>query len=339
MRQSSAEKSSRDRDQRILMPIPTLRENLIEETACSEMRARDLTRGVLAPTLGRKISRKEDTMKVHLVTVVGGHLTIFDRMLKHYRDMGIDSLLVNVQLEHYGDLFYEKVSAITKRYGAKITSVFVGKWLQSLNPYLYRYTLEQAPDEWFLLADSDEFQVYAGDVLDTIASIHADGYDFIEGFIVDRVSATGGFPKVNNRLSLWEQFPLAGTITFPLLRGNSLKVVAARGSISISPGQHYANRGKGCPREQYCVPVHHFKWTSGLPDRLRSRIAFYKSIGDDLCHESERFISHCESNGGKINVNEPAFVFRQSGLVCPHEQILKNLVFANASLMPRPRPY
>jgi hypothetical protein len=277
-------------------------------------------------------------MNIHMVTVVGNHLTMFDHMLRHYRDMGVDSLLVNVHLERYGDPLYEDIRVVSRRYHAEIVSVFVGNWLQSVNPYLYRHTMQQAPGDWFLLADTDEFQVYPRDVRATLRVVEEMGFDFVEGFFIDRVDKNGALPDVKSDTRPWEQFPLAGLMTFPLLRGNILKVVAAKGSIGIAPGQHYAYKGSGCAREDCFIPVHHFKWTGGLLERLRRRAAFYRSIGDDLWQESERFISYFETNGGKIDVSDFRFNLQESGTVCGHENELKAKVLADADLMPRPCP-
>ena len=40
-------------------------------------------------------------MSIHMTTVVGNHLTVFERMLRHYKEMDIDSLLVHVHLDDY----------------------------------------------------------------------------------------------------------------------------------------------------------------------------------------------------------------------------------------------
>lgn len=275
-------------------------------------------------------------MNVHLVTVIGGHLNVFDQMLRHYRDSGIESLLVNIQVETYDDPLYECIRAVTLRYRAEIVSVFVGKWLQSLNPYLYRHTLEQAPQDWFVLADSDEFQVYAQPIPAVLHRVDQAGYDFVEGFLIDRVAKDGGLPPVHEEVGVWQQFPLAGAVTFPMIGGNMMKVAAARGSVRLSPGQHYAQAGNGCPISRCYVPVHHFKWTDGLADRLRKRVEFYRAVGDDLWQESERVVRYFDVHSGKININDEELMLRESGIMCPHEQELKDFIAAKSCHMPRP---
>jgi hypothetical protein len=275
-------------------------------------------------------------VNVHLVTVVGGYTQLLDCMLRHYRDMGVDSLLVNVQLETYGDDLYKEVQVVASRYNAEIVSVFVGKWNQSVNPYLYRHTMEQAPRDWFVLADCDELQVYPKGLFDTISAADRGAFDYIEGFVVDRVAADGVLRKVDRHESLWEQFSLAGFVTHPLLRGNCFKVAAAKGSVRLLAGQHYALQGRAWPRNEDWIAVHHFKWTDGLLERMRARVRFYKSVGDCLWTESQRLVDYLEQSKGRINIDEPQFLLRLSTKHCPHEGELKAYLLAHEQRMPRP---
>jgi hypothetical protein len=284
----------------------------------------------------RNANAGDNKVTLHMTTVVGNHLVVFEHMLRHYKDSGIDSLLVNIHLDKHEDELYRNVRRIALRYHADIVAVFVGKWLQSVNPYLYQHTLSQAPNDWFLLADTDELQVYSSTVHAVIETAHNKGYDYIDGFFIDRLSADGRFPSVSRNTNLWNRFPLAGAVTFPLLRANVMKVVAAKGWVKISGGQHHAYNGRGCPRSLHLIPVHHFKWTSGILERLKTRVTFYKGMRDPLWHESQRVLSHCLRHGGKINVADPSFMLKESSRICPHEAELKAFLLANEMRMPRP---
>jgi hypothetical protein len=275
-------------------------------------------------------------MKIHFTTVVGSHLSVFDQMLKHYKNLGLESLLVNVNLDQIDDDLYPAVCEICRKYRAEVVSVFVGKWLQSVNPFLYRHTMQQAPNDWFLIADSDEFQVYPEGVEDVLQRAEKEDYDSVLGFVIDRLTRDGTFPSVDENVSVWDQFSLAGLVTFPLLGGNIMKVVAAKGCVEICGGQHFPYSGSPCPRSRICIPVHHFKWTSGLVGRLRDRVAFFKSIGDSLWRESQRLLAHVEQHGGRIDVTDPAFMLAHSGDHCPHETQLRQFAMDHENQMPRP---
>jgi hypothetical protein len=277
-------------------------------------------------------------MAIHLVTVVGNHTSVFDQMLSHYRSIGLSSLVVNIHLDSYQNPLYETILAIARRHRAEVNAVLVGKWLQAVNPFLYRHTMEQAPQDWFVLSDTDELQVYPDDLETVICRAERQGSDFIEGYVVDRVSQDGVLREADLHSPLWAQFPMAGLITFPLLGGNILKVVAAKGFVRLAPGQHYAYEGRPCSRKSYYIPVHHFKWTAGLMERLRERTILYKSIGDPLWQESDCFLRYFAENQGHIQIQDPRFNLQESGLICPHESDLRAIVLASAARMPRPGP-
>jgi hypothetical protein len=285
----------------------------------------------------------EANVNVHLVTVIGTHLGvhlgIFAEMLKHYRQLGIESLLVNLQPHEFDDAFHREVRTIVMRYGGRIDSVFVGPWGQSVNTMLYRNSMERAPRDWFVLADTDEFQVYPDGVMSVLENAERAGYDYISGFVIDRIADDGGFPAVSAHppaATLWQQFPLAGLITFPLLGANVLKVVAAKGWVLTAPGQHHAYHGRGCPPHQYYIPVHHFKWTSGVVERLRERIEYLKATNSILWHESDRFIKHCDAHGGRIDISDPRFMLARCDTGGAHEAVLKERVLENTDHMPAP---
>lgn len=251
-------------------------------------------------------------MRIHLVTVVGVNVVILPHMLKHYAALGFDSMRLNVHLENYDDAILHCVREIAWEFKAEIASIFVGKWLLSVNPFLYGHTQRQNPADWFVLADVDELQVYPEDIHTFFERMERDGFDFVEGCVIDRIARDGGFPDVVKDKSIWEQFPLAGMITFPILKANILKVVAAKGFVKLAPGQHSALDGKGCPREQEYIPVHHFKWWNGLKQRLETRIALYQSYEQTIWRESQRFLDYYEQHNGKFDLADPKLFIAES---------------------------
>jgi hypothetical protein len=256
-------------------------------------------------------------------------------MLAHYAELKFDSLLVNVHIERYDDPLLDSVREITKRFHADIDSIYVGKWLQSVNPFLYAHSLRQRPLDWFVLADTDEFHVYPMEIHALLAGMDRLGFEYVEGCLLDRLARDGGFPEIVQSKNIWEQFPLAGLITYPLLGANMLKVVAAKGFVNIAPGQHSAQSGNGCPRDRTYIPVHHFKWSRGIVDRLRKRAEFYKQYGEGLWTESQRFVDYYDKHGGKINVKDPQFCLSESTMDFPSWEVIKRHVLSSAKLRRR----
>jgi hypothetical protein len=173
------------------------------------------------------------------------------------------------------------------------------------------------PDDWFVVADLDEFQVYDRPLADLVAWCDTHGYDYVEGCYLDRVAGDGSFPAVAPG-SLWDQFPLAGGISFPLCGATPTKVVLARGRIRLELGHHTAKEGRGVPHRDAYAQVHHFKWNDTVVERTRLRKSRFQTGTWRITYpavlaETIRFLDHVDAHGGRIDVAEPLFMFHKCG--------------------------
>jgi hypothetical protein len=252
-------------------------------------------------------------MKINLVTVVGSSTETLERMLDHYQNLGITKLRIHINASSCEEELIDDVRGAAARHSADIESVNVIPWSESINPLLHALTRADAPDEWFVLADVDELQVYPDALSEILKYCDQRGYDYVEGCFVDRVAADGTLKPAEPGKDLWTQFPLGGCLSGPLLGAVINKVVAARGHVRVGRGQHHAHSGTGCPVSEFYIPVHHFKWTSGLPVRLEARSQLYKKLGEKLWQESDRFLAHYSAER-RIRVEDERFLF---GLCTP----------------------
>jgi Glycosyl transferase family 2 len=262
---------------------------------------------------------------VHLVTVVGGYAGVLPHMLAHYRALGVRSFIVHVHAASDTDPVLHQVEQITREFGCGIASVTVGEWLHNTNRTLYRQAMQSRPNDWFLIADQDELQIYPRDLNALLAHSERRGCDYIEGCFLDRFARDGSFPEVLPNESIWHQFPLAGFVSAPVLEANPNKIVVARGFVELGPGQHYAFSGRGCPPEELYIPVHHFKWVSGVLDRLAHRTEFRRQRNDRYWQESQRFVDHCRAHGGRLDIAEPSFYLAEALPDYPHWREVKRL--------------
>jgi hypothetical protein len=243
-------------------------------------------------------------MRVCLVTVVGGEVLMLPHMLAHYRSLGIEQIVIHVNAQSCDDPIIERVRRTASIYSATIASVNIVPWFQFLNPLLYRQTLRHSSDAWFVIADQDELHEYPDSLSNIVAYCNQNNFDYVEGCFVDRVASDGILAEVEASVSLQEQFPLGACISGPILGAVINKVVLAKGSVKTSNGQHFAYSGRGCPVSQLYVPVHHFKWASGLIPRLEDRVQTYTMVDDMTKIESERFIAYYKKEGC-IRVDDP----------------------------------
>jgi hypothetical protein len=244
-------------------------------------------------------------MKVHLVTVIGADVTILPHMLRHYRGIGIDSFLINVHLKSEDDQIIHDVRKFTDEAGCGISSVSVGKWSEELNWQLYSASRKNA-DDWYIIADLDEFQKYPKDLLTIIEECEIKGYDYIEGCFIDRIAGDGSFPEVLYDRSIEDQFPLGCTFTYSVLGGYPIKVVAVKGYTNVAKGNHFAMTGNACPIEECFVEVHHYKWDKRVVNRMMHRANSDKRlVSDKYKQECQKFIDYFQANHGQIDISDP----------------------------------
>lgn len=244
----------------------------------------------------------------HLVTTVGGsEAPTLEPMLRHYIGLGVKSVFLNLHLWEESDAIREKVNAVARRCGVRVTETYVGDW-HDFQQESYARPRRNYPNDWFILADSDELQEYDGPLEDIVAECEDHGWDHVKGCFVDRLAEDGRFPELDAVRPLEEQFPLGAMLTYPVLRGDPRKATLVRGALYVAPGQHFAYSPLGCPPEVRFVPVHHYKWTAGLPERLRLRVEQMKREGVEHWTESQRFLDYIEAAGGRIDVQDESLL-------------------------------
>ena len=96
------------------------------------------------------------------------------------------------------------------------------------------------PDDWIVLADSDEFQYYGRKKLLHTFLDEADreGATYIRGTLVDRLARDGSLPKVTTQPSIHEQFPMACAVVGNLYGGKTKKIAAFKAFLRSNQGNH-----------------------------------------------------------------------------------------------------
>jgi hypothetical protein len=190
-----------------------------------------------------------------------------------------DYLLLKPWVSHYLSLGYKwfhigtdpSTYAITKQivegFGINCTvDVIYGK---DYPPYasgrMYQLqTTYCGADDWICVADLDEFHEYPV----PLKSLLDDRYTVVAGTMVDRISMDGTLRPLNGS-SLFKDFPIQCNLTKALSGGEIRKVALVRGHRAPLCCYHWVQDEVPNPAH---VKVHHFKWTSGLYERLRDRV-------------------------------------------------------------------
>lgn len=249
---------------------------------------------------------------VHLISVLGGHSAVLKHFIGHYKNLGIQSFRFIGHTESRLNENQRAIEEIVAAEGLSVDLWAYGPWDEDLNSRLYRSVMERSPNDWFVIADLDEFHVYPDHLSNLVRYAEQHGYDSIQGCFLDRLAESGSLAAVCDE-DIFSQFPLAGFLSYPLLGATPNKICLARGKTLLNYGQHSTINSRPCPRSDLYVQVHHFKWTEGLDVRLAYRAEMYRTgkwrcIYDVTAQEALTFVKYY-SECGRIDTSNPAFLF------------------------------
>ena len=258
--------------------------------------------------------------KVNLVTVVGHNITMLPHMLEHYKNI-VDEIYVVVYRQHENDGILDEIKSlgITPH---KVVTEEKFNWERVTQ--LYNEVKRTKPQEWWVVSDDDEFHVYPKPIREMISECEENGWEFITGGFLDRIGENGEFPLVTNETDIWSKFPLVGYFRYPMSGACPNKVCIMKGSVDVTPGQHYAiinkshvwgKKGFKHPlrypigRGEGFIQVHHFKWDSTVLERLKEVSETEEKYS--FWEEYKKMYKAIQINDWKIDINNPEFMLEK----------------------------
>ena len=260
---------------------------------------------------------------MNLVTVCGHNTTMLYHMLRHYYPY-VKDFFVIIYAHYKDDPVIEEATSILDKLNLKPYKIVIEKpfnWNKVTE--IYNEITSLKPDDWWIVADDDELQLYSKSIQDIVYECEDKGWEFVTGGFVDRIGEDGRFPKINDDSDIWEEFPLAGSFRYPISNACPNKTVVMKGNIQVTNGQHYAMidgvdtygdrwmNDLRYPVGDCFIQVHHFKWDITVIGRLRevSRIkedyTFHKEYRD--------MFDYIIDNYGTIDINDERFMIERSG--------------------------
>ena len=252
-------------------------------------------------------------MKPNLVTVVGKNTHMLPHMLKHYEG-DIEKAYVVVYRSSEDDGILEEIQELGIKPYLVVTE---DKYNWERVTELYNYVKNQRPNDWWIVSDDDELQVYPEPIEDIIEKCERHGYDFVTGGFIDRLGTNGTFPLVTRETNINEAFPLAGFFRYPMSGACPNKCTLMKGYQDVTSGQHYAQfkdgsnswgkkHPKRMPIEEVFTQVHHFKWDS----TCLSRIQEVADIKQDYAFSKEysKMYRAIARSNWKIDIEKPEFL-------------------------------
>lgn len=253
---------------------------------------------------------------LRLCSMIGENTILLDEFIQHYKQLGVEQFHFIIHDESNNRCFSQNVLSILNKYNIKAEQIYTGHWNGAICTQLLNSILHKYQNDWFVVADQDEFQIYPNDTLnDMIHKAENKKLDYITGALIDRVSQDGCLENFDSKRSIWEQFPLCGFFSFPITRANPYKIALCKGNVILSEGQH----GIILPGQQYpqtndvLVEVHHFKWNSSQLEKIRKRLdceqqGWWINSYDGYKTELECCLNYFQKNCN-IDVKNPLFCF------------------------------
>jgi hypothetical protein len=256
---------------------------------------------------------------IRLVTVIGHGSNLIPHFISHY-ETKVDEINMVVYVSDVNPNLEEEVyQRVNNHPKVKIVSVVkdrVFDWNRVTE--LYNQTKNLYPNDWWVVADIDEFHLYSDKLLQIIHTCIKNGYELVRGGFIDRIGRGGEFPELKNDVSIWEQFPNAGFFRYPMSDACPNKVCIMKGHVEITSGQHYAKingqttwkwQGWNHPliNPHDSVQVHHFKWDSTSIERIKS-VASIKQVYA-FSDEYNKMYKSLNQTNFKIDLINPEYMF------------------------------
>ena len=253
---------------------------------------------------------------IRLVACVGvkSNPHLLSHFLEHYHGLGVDEFLVVLHAEP-GDARADDARRRLERWGVRpvreIAEYSARLKRDHCAEVVRRYC---EPQSWVVYADLDEFQIYPDGLHAALDEHERRGRRFVRGRLVDRLAPGGALIDIQPEPTLWEQFPLSLPLTRDLVGGWDRKVCAARACVPIADGGAHAVRRGYTPRWDYRlthylprigerrIDIHHFKWDSTLPQRVREKLEgrggdVDRWHGEGFIREYQRLHDHLRREG------------------------------------------
>lgn len=262
---------------------------------------------------------------IRLVTVIGHGINLLPHFLNHYQKYVDEIQIVCYNSDLHPIVGQEVRGVISKYENVKVVKEVYHRnfdWQKVTD--LYNEVKLTRKNDWWVVADIDEFHLYPNDDLQKLVEdCDENGWDIVKGGFIDRIGVEGSFPLLEQDESIWKQFPIMGFFRYPMSYACPNKISIIKGWVTLTSGQHYAKineqttwRWQGwnhpliAPIDTHSVQVHHFKWDSTSIDRIK-RVA---DINENYSYSEEymKMYEELKKSNFRINLKKNEYMIEDS---------------------------
>jgi hypothetical protein len=261
---------------------------------------------------------------IRLVTVIGHGVELLPHFLTHYKKYVDEINIVTYNSDLYPNIDNEVKSITNSISDVKIVKTITHRvfdWEEVTK--LYNETTSKYADDWWVIADIDEFHLYPKDNLnDLLKDCDRNGWDVVRGGFIDRIGKNGTFPKITNEF-IFKQFPMMGFFRYPMSGACPNKICVKKGYVTITPGQHYAefnghttwgwqgwNHPLIAPIDTHSVQVHHFKWDESCIERIKKVADINQPYA--FSYEYKKMYNELQKSKFLIDIYKNEYMFESS---------------------------
>lgn len=273
---------------------------------------------------------------IRLGTVIGHGVNLLPHFIEHYSKY-VDIIYISVYVSDVNPNLENEVKDIIKNFD----NIKLFKTIKDRNfdwgkvTMLYNFMKMKHKNDWWVIADIDEFHLYPNDNLKKlIKDCEDNGWDLVRGGFIDRVGVDGEFVELVPNKPIFKQYPNAGFFRYPMSKACPNKICVMKGHVELTDGQHYAkvdgyttwkwqgwNNPIIAPVSTHSVQVHHFKWDKTSIERVRA----VASVNQPYAYSDEYRLMYKElaKTKFKINLDDTEFMFEKN-LTQPQYKKYKN---------------
>jgi hypothetical protein len=257
---------------------------------------------------------------IRALSVIGHGVNLIPHFIDHYSKYVDEIQFVVYQSPIHPTLINDVKEAIKDHKNVKIVKTIENTEFDwSKVTALYNLMKSKNQNDWWVIADIDEFHLYPNDDLKIlITNCDKYGWDLVRGGFIDRIGPEGTFSKLEPNINIFKQFPNAGFFRYPMSKACPNKVCVMKGYIELTDGQHYAKidgyttwkwQGWNHPliNPHSYIQVHHFKWDSSSIERIKAVADVKQSYS--YSDEYKLMYDRIRKSKFKIDLTNPEYMF------------------------------
>jgi hypothetical protein len=257
---------------------------------------------------------------IRVLSVIGHGVNLIPHFIDHYSKYVDEIQFVVYQSPIHPTLINDVKEAIKDHKHVKIVKTIENTEFDwGKVTALYNLMKSKNPNDWWVIADIDEFHLYPNDDLKIlITNCDKYGWDLVRGGFIDRIGPEGTFSILEPNTNIFNQFPNAGFFRHPMSKACPNKICVIKGYVELTDGQHYAKidgyttwkwQGWNHPliNPHSYVQVHHFKWDSSSIERIKAVADVKQSYS--YSDEYKLMYDRIRKSKFKIDLTNPDYMF------------------------------